>query len=102
MLSTLIQPSKDVAALYNAFNHPLRQRLLELVTNEKKCVSHLLDLVHYDQSVVSNHLAKLRRAGLVTTEKEGQRVYYKVNETALKELDKANNLLKKILINANK
>lgn len=102
MLANLIQPSKASATLYNAFNHPLRQRLLEMVSDEKKCVSYLVDQVGTDQSVISNHLAKLRRAGLVTTEKEGPKVYYKVNTTALRELEKANSLLKKILSDANK
>ena len=42
----------------------------------RKCVCELQELVGADMSTVSKHLAVLRRAGLVASEKRGLQVFY--------------------------
>jgi ArsR family transcriptional regulator len=43
----------------------------------------LQDDLPYSQSRISKHLGTLRRAGLVTTRREGTWIYYSVEEDAL-------------------
>lgn len=49
------------------------------LVNGKKTVGELLEYVTLSQSALSQHLAKLRAAGLVVSEKRGQMVYYSLN-----------------------
>ena len=51
--------------------------LCQLVAMEKS-VSELSKTVGLSQSALSQHLAKMRQAKLVTTEKRGQNVYYRL------------------------
>ena len=52
--------------------------LCTLVSGEKT-VTQLLESVDLSQSALSQHLAKLRQAGLVEAEKRGQMVYYRIS-----------------------
>ena len=53
-------------------------RLLVLcqLTSEEKSVGQLEDLVGITQSALSQHLARLRRDGLVKTRRQGQTIFY--------------------------
>jgi DNA-binding transcriptional ArsR family regulator len=49
-----------------------------------------------DQSATSQHLGVLRKAGFVTTERDGKNIYYSINYQRLEELNScAEKLLKK-------
>lgn len=57
--------------------------ILALRKAEELCVNQLAEAVNKSQSAVSQHLAKLRMARIVTTRQEGQRVFYRLeNEHA--------------------
>lgn len=63
------------------------QRLIILcrLSNTELSVSELGEHVSLAQSALSQHLAKLRAHGLVSTRREGQSIYYKLaNPTAQK------------------
>jgi ArsR family transcriptional regulator, arsenate/arsenite/antimonite-responsive transcriptional repressor / arsenate reductase (thioredoxin) len=62
--------------------HPLRWRLLQELVGSDRQVGELTELVGEPQSLVSYHLARLRRAGLVTAQAsaaDGRRAYYHVD-----------------------
>jgi len=44
----------------------------------EKCVCELQQMVGFDMSTISKHLAVLKEAGVVSTEKKGTSVYYKL------------------------
>ena len=52
--------------------------LCNLISCEKS-VGELADIVDLSQSALSQHLAKLRESGLVSSEKRGQMVYYRIS-----------------------
>lgn len=52
--------------------------LCSLVGGERTA-GELAESISLSQSALSQHLAKLREAGLVTAEKRGQMVYYRIN-----------------------
>ena len=88
---------KKAALLFRAINHKLRQQILQLLhKREEMIVTDIYVKMRITQSEASQHLAILRKAGLVYTERQGKKIYYSVNEEQLKLLhDMADQLLKK-------
>ncbi len=80
---------KKAALILRAFNHKLRQQILKLVdTQEKVTVTEIYVKLRIEQSVASQHLAILRKADFVKTERDGKFIYYTVNAARMKELKK--------------
>ena len=71
-----------------ALNHPLRQKMLTLIKDNKNRmnVTDIYVKLRIEQSVASQHLAILRNQGLVTTEREGKTIWYSVDDSAIKNL----------------
>jgi ArsR family transcriptional regulator len=72
--------SERIAAMFKALGDPVRLRLFSLIASHEggeACVCDIQD-VGVSQPTVSHHLKKLRDAGLVTSERRGSWVYYKV------------------------
>jgi DNA-binding transcriptional ArsR family regulator len=61
-----------------ALAHPTRLLLTERLMEGELCVGELRDLVGDDVSTVSKHLLILRQAGVVTCQKRGLNVYYRL------------------------
>lgn len=80
---------KKAALILRAFNHKLRQQILKLIdTQEKVTVTEIYVKLRIEQSVASQHLAILRKAEFVKTERDGKFIYYTVNTQRMKELNK--------------
>jgi DNA-binding transcriptional ArsR family regulator len=74
------------AELFRALAHPARVRALEVLADGERSVSDLQPDVGIESSHLSQQLGVLRRAGLVTTRKEGTTVYYAIRDPLLVEL----------------
>jgi ArsR family transcriptional regulator len=74
------------AALFKALGHPARVRVLELLVEGERPVSDLLADTGLEASHLSQQLAVLRRAGVVTTRREGNAVYYELADSSVVEL----------------
>ena len=71
-----------------ALNHKLRQQLLKLIEEEKKItVTEIYVRLRLEQSVASQHLAILRKAAIVITQRDGKFIYYSVNFKRLEEIE---------------
>lgn len=80
---------KKAALTLRAVNHKLRQQILKLIDEEgKMTVTELYVKLRLEQSVASQHLAILRKAGFVNTTRDGKFIYYSVNVNRMKELNK--------------
>ena len=80
---------KKAALTLRALNHKLRQQLLKLIDEEKKItVTEIYVRLKLEQSVASQHLAILRKAGIVSTERDGKFIYYIVNHKRIEEINK--------------
>ena len=72
-----------------AINHKLRQQILKLIDESgKMTVTEIYVKLRLEQSVASQHLAILRKAGFVKTERDGKFIYYSVSSERLEELNK--------------
>ncbi|MFP3977008.1 MULTISPECIES: ArsR/SmtB family transcription factor [Marinobacter] len=66
--------------VFKALSDELRLAALLLIRGQKElCVCELTEAFDVSQPKVSRHLAALREAGLVETERRGQWIYYSVN-----------------------
>jgi DNA-binding transcriptional ArsR family regulator len=65
-----------VAALLKAMANPARLGILCLLAEAERSVGELERAVGLSQSGISQHLALLRRRGIVASRREGQTVYY--------------------------
>jgi DNA-binding transcriptional ArsR family regulator len=76
---------RKAALVYRAVNHPLRQQMLRLLhQNGKMIVTDIYVKLRLEQSVASQHLAILRKAGFVQTARDGKKIFYSVNYSRLK------------------
>ena len=71
------------AELFRALAHPARIRVLEVLADGECSVGAMQPLVGIESSHLSQQLAVLRRAGLVTTRKEGATVHYSLRAPEL-------------------
>lgn len=69
---------KDRAAVFKALGNPARLQIAEALSDGERCVCELVDLVGLGWSAVSRHLSVLKEAGVLTDEKRGQQVYYRL------------------------
>jgi DNA-binding transcriptional ArsR family regulator len=77
-----------VAKVMRALKHKLRQQMIELISETPGItVTEIFVKLRLHQCIASSHLAILRKVGIVTAEKEGKLVRYKVNEEWLNRID---------------
>lgn len=80
---------KKAAMVLRALNHKLRQQMIKLLDeSEKMTVTEIYVKLRLEQSVASQHLAILRRAGIVSTQRDGKFIYYSVNYARVDEVNK--------------
>jgi DNA-binding transcriptional ArsR family regulator len=71
---------------FRMLSDPTRLHILWLLTQEPSDVTTLVERVGASRTSVSQHLAKLRFSGLVTTQKESRRVVYTIADGHLARL----------------
>ncbi|MBK8443766.1 MAG: helix-turn-helix transcriptional regulator [Sphingobacteriales bacterium] len=80
---------KKGALVLRALNHKLRQSMIALMEENKKItVTELYVKLRLEQSVASQHLAILRKADIVVTEREGKFIYYALNNDRISDIAK--------------
>jgi DNA-binding transcriptional ArsR family regulator len=78
---------KKGGLILRALNHKLRQQIIRLLDESKKLtVTQIYVQLRLEQSVASQHLAILRRAGIVKTEREGKFIYYTISNNRLSHI----------------
>jgi DNA-binding transcriptional ArsR family regulator len=79
---------KKAALVLRALNHKLRQQMIKMLDeNSRMTVTELYVQLRLEQSVASQHLAILRRAGIVKTDRDGKYIYYRVNEDRVTQIN---------------
>jgi len=74
------------AEFFKTLGHPARIRVLELLSERERSVGEMLPEVGVEATSLSQQLAVLRRAGLVTFRKKGSTVYYSLTSPQVAEL----------------
>jgi len=74
------------AEFFKALAHPTRVRILKHLRDSERCVCEFTEDLDVEQSNMSQHLAILRKQGIVSFRKEGLKVIYKVNYPQVLEI----------------
>lgn len=79
--------TKKAAMILRAINHKLRQSIIRLLEEHGNLtVTEIYVKLRLEQSVASQHLAILRRAGIVKTDREGKFIYYSLNKKRIAKI----------------
>ncbi|MBC7851581.1 MAG: helix-turn-helix transcriptional regulator [Chitinophagaceae bacterium] len=80
---------KKGAMILRALNHKLRQQIVKLIDERKRItVTEIYVHLRLEQSVASQHLAILRRAGIVKTDRDGKFIYYSISTQRITQIMK--------------
>jgi DNA-binding transcriptional ArsR family regulator len=80
-IQDLTAKSEAAAELLALLANPQRLRILCALLDNERSVSSLETVVDLSQSALSQHLAKLREAKIVTTRREAQSIFYSLADT---------------------
>ena len=69
-----------VARHFRLLGEPMRLKILQALCSQARTVNETVAVVGATQANVSKHLALLASAGILTREKDGQRVYYSMKD----------------------
>ncbi|MBF6336933.1 helix-turn-helix transcriptional regulator [Nocardia abscessus] len=81
----------ELAGVFKALSDPVRLRLLSIVASHagrEACVCDLSAGFDVSQPTISHHLKVLREAGLLSSERRGSWVYYRIEPAALRQLSR--------------
>ncbi|MFT4189308.1 MAG: metalloregulator ArsR/SmtB family transcription factor [Aeromicrobium sp.] len=67
-----------VAEVFAALASPLRAAIVHRLTVRDHTVAELVELTGAAQPLISQHLGKLRAAGLVEGQRDGRQVFYRI------------------------
>ena len=83
------EQAADLSRLFKAMADPVRLRLLSLIASHaggEACVCDLIDAFDLTAPTISHHLKVLRESGLITGERRGTWIYYRVHPEVLARL----------------
>ncbi len=83
MASRLIDREEDIqqaAQAMKAIAHPLRLKILCVLSDQEVSVQDIVEQVGTSQSNISQHLAILRDKGVLATRKKANRVFYRIDD----------------------
>jgi ArsR family transcriptional regulator, arsenate/arsenite/antimonite-responsive transcriptional repressor len=72
--------------IFKAMNDPARREILKMLRKKDLTAGEIASKFDMTAPSISHHLDKLKRAGLVTTIKEGQYITYSINTTIVDDL----------------
>lgn len=78
---------RSAVLVLRAINHDLRRNIVNLLEKEDRMtVTQIYIKLRIEQSVASQHLAILRKAGIVEPHREGKYIYYSLEKTRLSQI----------------
>jgi ArsR family transcriptional regulator len=78
MTATAQADYKAKAEIIKALAHPTRLFIVDELARGERCVCELTDLIGVEMPTVSRHLRLLKEAGILTDEKRGSLVFYRL------------------------
>jgi ArsR family transcriptional regulator, arsenate/arsenite/antimonite-responsive transcriptional repressor len=72
--------------IFKALNDPARREILKMLQKQDMTAGDIASRFDMTAPSISHHLDKLKRAGLVTTVKQGQFIHYSINTTIIDDI----------------
>jgi DNA-binding transcriptional ArsR family regulator len=79
-MSSQINTEENISRYFSIIGQPVRIQILMVIARQEACVCHLETVLAMRQASISQHLMVLRKAGLVTTQRNGRNIYYKLQQ----------------------
>ncbi len=77
-MNILSNESSALAEIFRLLGQPIRIQILLIIGREEACVCHIEALLNIRQATISQHLMVLRDAGLVSTNRDGRNIFYRL------------------------
>lgn len=74
-----IEEMTEISSILKLLGDKTRLTILSFLKHKELCVCELVDLLNVSQPAISQHLKKLRLAGIIHERKQGTWVYYRLN-----------------------
>jgi ArsR family transcriptional regulator len=84
--AALDQAAAEAAEVLKVLSNPARLRLLCALLPGERCVSQLEESLGASQSYVSGQLARMRAEGLVSCDRDGRQVRYRLSDPRLEPI----------------
>ncbi len=79
-------PPDQIAKLLGHIQQSARIKILLIIDQSETCVCHIEAILGIRQAAISQHLMSLRKAGLVTTRRQGRHIYYRLQNSEILDL----------------
>jgi DNA-binding transcriptional ArsR family regulator len=74
----------NAAEMMKAVAHPVRMQIISLLQKNKHLtVTHLQENLNMEQAIVSQHLAVMKKKGVLVCRREGKNAYYSIKNPLL-------------------
>lgn len=74
------QDLSRISKIMQAISHPMRLKIIGAIGRGEKIVTHIMDEVGSSQSNVSQHVEVLRKAGIVQSRRDHNRIYCSITD----------------------
>jgi DNA-binding transcriptional ArsR family regulator len=79
-------PEESISKLLALIGQPARIQILLVIGIQQACVCHLEAVLGMRQASISQHLMVLRKAGLVTAQRDGRNIFYRLAQPTVLQL----------------
>ena len=98
------------AEICKVFSNPIRLEILNLLRDQKMSVTELINKTKLSQANISQHLSIMKSKGIVTSERKGKNIFYKlsnpriikafdiIREVLAERLEKSNKVFKEAIV----
>ena len=76
----------DLAELFKIFGDSTRIKIINVLINRELCVNEIAELTNSKQSAISHQLRILKTAKLVKYRKEGQTIFYSLDDEHVEKI----------------
>lgn len=80
------RPAEDVANVFRVLSDPTRVAIIHALSLAELCNYDLAAILAISESAVSHQMRELRLMKLVSTEKRGRMVYYRLTDTHIRHI----------------
>ena len=77
---------REAAEKFKALGHPVRLWMALQLLSGEHCVREFVESTEFDFSTVSQHLSALKNAGVISCDKRGKQVFYRLKCPCIRRL----------------
>lgn len=77
---------QESVKILKALGHPIRYKIVKFLYDGPKCVCKLNEDIEFSQANLSQHLKILKEAGILSSEKVGMNIHYRISNEKIKNI----------------